>query len=85
MHQKKPDRFYFIERICSPGIQARIQSSTSLRPEQDGGEGLTVVDDKSGPAVVMVFQVLPRNILVQEVESSVSSLSRYFLTDQHIQ
>lgn len=54
-------------------------------PEQGGEEGLTIVDDKDGPAVVMVLQVLPRYILVEEVESSVSSLPRYVLTDQHIQ
>lgn len=85
MYQKKPERIYFIERISSTGIQARIHSSISPKPEQDGGEGLTIIDDKGGPAVVMVFQVLPRYILVEEVESSVSPLPRYFLTDQHIQ
>lgn len=79
MHQRK------LQRISSTGIQARIHSSTSPRPEQGGREGLTIVDDKDGPAVVMVFQVLPWYILVEEVESSVSSLPRHFLADQHIQ
>lgn len=83
MHQKKPEGVHLIERINSTGIQARIHSSTSPKPGQ--GEGLTVFDDKGGPAVVMVFQVLSRYILVEEVESSVSSLPRYVLTDQHIQ
>lgn len=85
MHQKKPERIYFIGRTSSTGIQAGTHSSTSPRSEQDGGQGLTIVDDKDAPAVVMVFQVLPWYVLVEEVEGSVSPLPRHFLTDQHIQ
>lgn len=85
MHQKKPERIYFIGGTSSSGIQARTHSSTSPKSQQDGGEGLTIVDDKDASAVVMVFQVFPWYVLVEQVEGLVSPLPRHILTDQHIQ
>lgn len=83
--KKRPERIYFIGKTSSSGIQVRTHSSTSPKSEQHGGQGLTIVNDKDAPAVVMVFQVLPWYVLVEEVEGSVSPLPRHFLTDQHIQ
>lgn len=74
-----------MERTSSTGTQPRTHSITSPKSEQNGREGLTIVDDKDASAVVMVFQVLPWYVLVEEVEGSVSPLPRHFLTDQHIQ